>query len=208
VYRPSVDPDLVLLERWRSGDQKAGQDLFTRHLESVYRFFENKVGADAEELVQGTFLACVRSRDQFRGQSSFRTFLFAIARHELYGYFRRASHDDRFDAEVTSIEQVVTSIGGRVDRARRADQLRAALLQLPADQQLLLELHYWHDLDAAGLAEVFESTAGAIRVRLLRARRALRDVMTASAPAALSNAADRMTSSLSEPELDEAADRA
>ena len=57
------------------------------------------------------------------------------------------------------------------------EQLRAVLRELPAEQQLLLELHYWHELDAGALADVFEVPPGAIRVRLLRARRALRERM-------------------------------
>ena len=40
------------------------------------------------------------------------------------------------------------------------------------EQQTLLELHYWHELDAEALGEVFDATSGAIRVRLLRARKA------------------------------------
>ena len=61
--------------------------------------------------------------------------------------------------------------------ARDADrrQLLEALRALPVEQQTLLELHYWEEMDPAALAEVFETTAAAIRVRLHRARRALRD---------------------------------
>jgi len=197
-----VDPDLALLERWRAGDQQAGQELFARHLADIYRFFEHKVGGDADELVQGTFLACIHARDRFRAQSTFRTYLFAIARHELYAYYRRQPKHEHVDFEATSIEQLASSLGSRLDRARRVDHLRAALRQLPAEQQLLLELHYWHDLDAAGLAEVFETTSGNMRVRLLRARRALREVMEKVGPEALAGAEDRMTSSLSAPDLD------
>ena len=79
-------------------------------------------------------------------------------------------------------------------------QIRAALRQLPVEQQVLLELHYWHDLDAPALAEVFGITSGAIRVRLLRARRALRDRLgTAIASGAFE---DPLTGSLHEAELD------
>ncbi|MCI0355339.1 MAG: 2-amino-4-hydroxy-6-hydroxymethyldihydropteridine diphosphokinase, partial [Acidobacteria bacterium] len=48
--------------------------LFGRHFADIYRFFERKVAGEPDELVQETFLACVRRRDQFRRQSSFRTF--------------------------------------------------------------------------------------------------------------------------------------
>jgi len=194
----AMEGDLALLERWRGGDQRAGHDLFRRHFADIYRFFENKVGAEADELAQATFLACVGAREQFRAQSSFRTYLFAIARNELYGYLRRLRRDDVLDFAVTSLADIATTPVSRLERARQAEQLRSALRDLPAEQQLLLELHYWHDLDAAALAEVFDSTPGAIRVRLLRARRAVRERM---APAALAAAGgDRLAASLAQPE--------
>jgi RNA polymerase sigma factor (sigma-70 family) len=169
-----MDSDLGLLEQWRGGDRKAGEDLFSRHFRPVYRFFEHKVGGEADELVQRTFLHCVRARDQFLGQSSFRTYLFAIARRELYTYLREKARAPQLDFDTTSIGQILTSPSGRLDRARQIDRLREALRTLPAEQQLLLELHYWQELDAAALGEIFGAEPGTIRVRLLRARKALR----------------------------------
>lgn len=167
--------DIELLERWRAGDNGAGRDLFRRHFAEVHRFFEHKIGSDADDLTQRVFTKCIAAREQFRAQSSFRTYLFAIARNELYSHLRRLPSAEHVDFEDTSIAALVTSLNGVIDRAREVEQLRALLRELPAEQQLLLELHYWHDLDAAGLAEVFEVPAGTIRVRLLRARKALRD---------------------------------
>ncbi|HSR96298.1 MAG TPA: sigma-70 family RNA polymerase sigma factor [Kofleriaceae bacterium] len=169
----AVDPDLVLLERWRSGERRAGEDLFARHFADIYRFFEHKTGGEADELAQQTFMACVAGRDAFRGQSTFRTYLFAIARNQLYSYLRRAPQRAQANFAITSIAEIVTSLSSRIGRAQQIEQLRLALSELPAEEQLLLELHYWHDLDSIALGEVFETTSGAIRVRLLRARRAL-----------------------------------
>jgi RNA polymerase sigma-70 factor (ECF subfamily) len=172
-----VDPDLRLLESWRAGDGRAGQDLFHRHFADIYRFFEYKVGADADDLAQRTFMACVDARDRFRGGSSFRTYLFAIARNQLYSFLRRLPRAEHVDFELTSIADLVPSLTSQLGRARDIERLRLALAMLPAEQQLLLELHYWHELDAEALGEVFEATPGTIRVRLLRARRALRQRM-------------------------------
>lgn len=181
-----MDEDLRLLERWRAGDAAAGRDLFRRHFNEIYRFFEHKVGADADDLAQRTFTACIAAvREQFRGRSSFRTYLFAIARNELYSYLRRLPRAEHIDFEETSLADLVTSMPSRIARAREIEVLRAVLRELPAEQQLLLELHYWHELDAPALAEVFETPAGTIRVRLLRARRALRDRMAGLDPGAL-----------------------
>jgi RNA polymerase sigma factor (sigma-70 family) len=69
----------------------------------------------------------------------------------------------------------VTSARGKLVRAEEIERLHRALAELPAEQQLILELHYWHGLDAPALADVFELESTAIRMRLSRARAALRE---------------------------------
>jgi RNA polymerase sigma factor (sigma-70 family) len=173
----AVDPDLDFLRRWQAGDKRAGEDLFHRHFADILRFFENKVWSKAEDLTQQTFVECVASRDRFRGESTFRTFLFAIAWNQLRHHFRRELKEENLDFEVSSLSDLVastTSPSGKLDRHRRHRQIHDALARLPLSQQTLLELHYWQGLDAAALAEVFGVAAGSIRVRLLRARNALR----------------------------------
>lgn len=169
--------DLELLERWRGGDEAAGQQLFSRHFAEIFRFFSGKVAQAAEDLAQQTFLECVRSRDQFRGESSFRTYLFGIAWNELRQHLRRGVKDGRVDFEISSLDELAasrTSPSSQLDRADRASRVRQGLAKLPVAEQVLLEYHYWHDLDAPALAEIFGISAGAVRVRLLRARASLR----------------------------------
>jgi RNA polymerase sigma factor (sigma-70 family) len=176
--------DHELLDRWRAGDAASGQLLFERHFDSIYGFFETKCEAEADELVQATFLACVRAKTQFRKESSFRTYLFTIARHELYRVLRGKRRDgERLDFEYSSIAELVSTPGTRIARNQEHRQLVEALRQLPVEQQALLELHYWEDMDIAQLAEVFESPAVTIRTRLHRARKALREKMEGMAPA-------------------------
>jgi RNA polymerase sigma factor (sigma-70 family) len=197
-----VELDLELLERWRAGEQQAGQELFVRHFRGIYRFFKHKVDGrlevTADDLAQQTFLQCVRARDQFRHTSSFRTYLFAIARNELYQYLRKLPKCEHVDLEVSSLDEVISSPSKQLSRRQEKDRLIAALRGLPAEQQLLLELHYWHELDAVALAEVFQAQPGAIRVRLHRARMALRQRLEASEIDAAST--DPLISSLREPE--------
>ena len=175
-YSDPVDPDLELLKRWRDGDRAAGEALFSRHFPSLCRFFATKCGADADDLIQRTMLACVAARDQFRAESTFRTYLFTVARNELYRFLRKSQREgDRLDFSVTSIAQLVSTPATRLARDADRRRLQEAMRELPLELQTLLELHYWEELDAAGLAEVFETTPGNIRVRLHRARHALRE---------------------------------
>lgn len=180
-----MDADHELLDRWRGGDQAAGRDLFARYFDPLLRFFANKC-AEPDELVQQTFFAMVKARDQFGGRSSFRTYLFSIARNQLYQYLRTLKRERAFDPELSSIAEIQTTAGSRLARNEEHRLLCAALRTLPVEVQTVLELHYWEGLDAAALAEVFDVQAVAMRQRLSRARAALRDAMVAAqaAPAA------------------------
>ncbi len=195
----TMDDDLELLERWRANDRQAGEALCARYFADIYQFFQHKIEGRADDLVQQTFMGCLKARSQFRSESSFRTYLFTIARNELYTELRKP-HREHVDLEVSSLNELVSSPSSQLRREQERAYVRAALRELPVEQQVLLELHYWHDLSAAELAEMLSTTAGSIRVRLLRARRALRDRMALpDAPAA---AEDRLTMSLRAPELD------
>jgi RNA polymerase sigma factor (sigma-70 family) len=180
----AADPeDILLLDRWRTGDEEAGQALFARHFDSIYGFFETKCEADADELTQATFLACLRAKDQFRRESSFRTYLFTIARNELYRVLRnRQRRDAKLDFQLSSIAELVSTPGTRMARNQEHKRLIETLQHLPVEQQTLLELHYWEEMDIAQLAEIFDSPQATIRTRLHRARKALRDRMEGSAP--------------------------
>jgi len=181
-----VNDDFALLDRWRAGDTSAGNQLFQRYFDSMYRFFANKLREDADELVQTTFLAIVRSHHQFRKKSSFRTYLYTVARHELYRYLRKSRQGDALDFGVTSIVDIHgTSPSRRIAIKQEKQRLLMALESLPVEQQILLELHYWEDMGNAELAQVFDIPETTARTRLFRARKALRTLMEQNADAPL-----------------------
>jgi RNA polymerase sigma factor (sigma-70 family) len=180
--------DQDLLARWRDGDAESGQALFQRHFDGIYGFFETKCHADADELTQATFLACLRGRDQFRGDSSFRTYLFAIARNELY----RLRANERLDFQLSSIMDLVSTPGTKIARNQEHQQLLAALQRLPLEQQTLLELHYWEDMGIGDLAIIFDAPEATIRTRLHRARKLLREKIQQTAPPEVIETLDTM----------------
>ncbi len=186
--------DFELLDAWRAGDRAAGEALFARYFDRLCGFFATKCHGEAEDLVQRTFLALVRSKDSFRKAASFRTYLFTVARHELYRYFRQRSKDgERLDFTTTSVVDLVTTPATRLAKDAERRQLVEVLRTLSIEQQTLLELHYWEDQDVAALAEIFEATPNAIRVRLHRARQALKERLEQAGDAATSALAARMT---------------
>ncbi len=175
-----MDTDFDLLDRWRAGDKAAGQVLFERHFDTLCGFFESKLDVDADDLVQKTMLACVASKDRFRKESSFRTYMFTVARHELYHYLRSKRRDgSRLDFSVSSIVDILTTPGSRMVKHAERQRVVDALRRLPVEQQTLLELYYWQELEIEAIGEVFEVEIGTARVRLHRARKKLRDLLEA-----------------------------
>src|ERR1041385_8354720 len=92
-----MDRDFELLQAWSQGDRAAGSLLFERHFDALHRFFRNKAQDGVADLVQQTLLACVEGRSRFRGDASFRTYLFQTARFQLYAYYRARRRDVIFD---------------------------------------------------------------------------------------------------------------
>ena len=165
--------DRELLLRWGNGEAEAGDALVTRHYPAVYRFFSNKAPADVDDLTQRTFLACVENRDRFEQRSSFRTFLFGIARNVLYEHFRRRRRDHAIDFGLSSAEALDPTASQRLVARDERQRLLAAMRRLPVDLQVALELHYWEDLSTKEMAEVLEIPAGTVQRRLQRARATL-----------------------------------
>ena len=176
-----VDPDLQLLQQWRDGDVESGNSLFNRHFGSIRRFFRNKVSAaEVEDLIQRTFLACVESRDRFRGDASFRTYLFVVARNELYRHLRRRARDDEREAVdfgVSSIHAMGISPTGLVAKKEEHQLVLEALRRIPVEYQLVIELYYWEQIPGPELAEILGVAPTTVRTRLFRAREALREQM-------------------------------
>lgn len=171
-YTRRVKPDGELLDAWRAGDERAGRELFARHFDAVFRFFRNKVAGAADDLTQQTFLGAVRGKERFRGQSSFRTYLFTIARNRLYTHYRdRGRANKVIEVGQKSVADLGAPSPTQAMAARDEQRLLLkALRHLPLEMQVALELHYWENMTTREIAEVTETPEGTVKRRLQRAR--------------------------------------
>jgi RNA polymerase sigma-70 factor (ECF subfamily) len=166
--------DGELLDAWREGDKAAGNELFNRHFDSICRFFANKVSSDVDDLIQKTFLACVEGRDRFRGDASFRAYLFGVARNVVRRYYRDKKYrGQRFDALEASVADMAPGPSMLVAEKREQQLLLQALRQLPLDHQITLELYYWEHMSGPELSEVLGIPEGTVRGRIRRAKELL-----------------------------------
>ncbi len=176
------DTDFELLAAWQEGDREAGDRLVARHYERVLRFFEVKAGFVADDLTQQTFLACVNARDTFRHASSFRTFLFGIARRQFLAHRRRSSRQDAAYQRMGGFDSFTTSLSARVARRVEQQVVLQAMARLPDDLLLALQLYYWENMPAKDIACALEIPASTMTSRLARARELLRKEIAELAP--------------------------
>ena len=171
-----MEDDFDLLRAWAAGDRAAADTLMRRHYLSVRRFFDVKVPHEAEDLTQRTLLACVESHTRFSARSSFKAYLFGIARNQLLMHLRRS---DRFDRmldfrEAAGPDTAVTPSGVVAMREEQRLLLRA-LDSLPTDLQIAVMLHYWEGMSSSDVGSVLEVPTSTVTTRLQRAREKIRE---------------------------------
>ncbi len=166
--------DGELLEAWGEGDRGAGAALFDRHFGALSRFFRNKGGDAADDLIQQTLLGCVEARARFAHASSFRTFLFGIARNVLFNHYRaKRTSGQAPDFGVSAIAELAPSATSVLAAVGRQRSLLEALRSIPLQFQVVLELSFWERLTAKEIGEVVDAPEGTVRTRLRRAKELL-----------------------------------
>lgn len=197
------DSDFDLLAAWRAGDGAAGDALVGRYYGPLLRFFELR-SRTPEDLTQETLLACVESRDGFRAEASFRSYLFGIARRVLLKSLSKHYRAERMASFDTPETPRGTSVSALFARRQEQHFLLMVLATLPEDMQTLLALHYWESLKSREIAAVMEIPTSTVTTRLSRARQRLADgvkqLATAQTSALLLGDLEGWTRSLASPE--------
>ena len=176
-YETLSDEELVRL--WAAGDSLAGRVLVARHYARVDQFFRRKIGKEhCEDLTHATFLAVQEGLARFRGESTFRGWLFGIARNRLLHHLRDNGRDQRrFDPDEHSVADLDPSPATLLDVEERHRLLLAALRRLAVDVQLMLELHYWEKMPIAEIATIVDKPANTVRTQMRRGRLRLEELM-------------------------------
>lgn len=184
----SADNDLLIAAR--AGDPAALAALFDAHADRVYRLALGLLRdpAEAEDVVQETFLKAMTRLDQFEGRSRLDTWLYRVAYNASLDRLRRRPteplpEDDAGDDAPTvmpqsMVEWRLTPENRLLDGEARA-ALDAAIQTLPEKLRAVFLLRDIEGLSGEETAEALGLQVGAVKVRLHRARLALRERLAA-----------------------------
>ena len=170
--------DAELIARWKNGDERAATELVERHAAALARFaVSSGERADVDELVQDTFVRAFASIDTFRGESSFRTWLFTIERRLLID--RRRSEKRRRDRTEIQEDDAATEYDALdsvvADETQR--RLQRAVERLSPTQREVFALRVGEGLSYKEIADAVGTTEGAARVHYHNAMRAVKEFL-------------------------------
>ena len=187
-------PDAQLVARARAGDLNAFESLTTRYEPRVYslalRMLRHE--QDAEDITQQTFLSALEHLNGFRGEASFATWLLRIASHAALKIIRKRKGLDTVSLEEATegtdhsdavphpeyIADWRQSPGQLVERNEIRRLLDEALGQLDDKHRLVFLLRDVEGLSVKETAETLGLSEANTKVRLLRARLQLRELLT------------------------------
>jgi RNA polymerase sigma-70 factor (ECF subfamily) len=190
---PAHDGDAALVERLRGNDPQAFEVLVRQNGGRMLATARRFVGSDedARDVTQEAFLAAFRAIDGFAGTARLSTWLHRIvintALMKLRSRRRRREESiegllPRFDedghwAEPASTSE--TSTEALVEREQTRTMVRKAIDRLPANYRSVLLLRDIEELDTEETASLLGLTPNAVKIRLHRARQALRTLLQA-----------------------------
>lgn len=189
--RNEIEIDRALMARVSSGEDTAMEVLFRRHAAAARQCARRILGAEAEaeEIVQETFLQAWRQAPRYRSsRSSVRGWLLVIARSRALDRVRSRQARRRREAaealDVVSRRPSPLSDTPKVERdleaAERARVLTRALENLPVPQRQCIELAYFEGLSQPQIAARLSAPLGTVKSRVQLGVRKLRSELRAA----------------------------
>ena len=175
--KDAFDPPLSeseLVVRLRLGDTAAANEFYELYAPRLHRFILHALGnlsADAEDLLQETFMALADALPFFRGESTLFTFACAIAHRKVASFLRNLARRDRLVSARTA--QPPQSQTQWADTSSDY-HVAAALAEIKPEYRELLWLKYVEELSVEDIGLAFGLSEHAVESRLTRARRALK----------------------------------
>lgn len=178
----SQKPDQDLINKVIKGENNAYAILVDRYKHLVYtlalKIVKNR--EDAEEVAQDSFIKAYNALNDFKGESKFSTWLYKIAYYRSLDYLKKNKRQVETTAIDISEEYNIASMDDALDGMEvkeRAEIIKHAIQELPADDAVLITLYYFEMLSMNEISKVMGIPANTIKVRLFRGRKRLAKIL-------------------------------
>ena len=176
----------TLVEKARSGDRDAFDDLVRSRIDAVYRTSLAILGdqADAADATQETFVSAWCHRDALRDPDLFGAWLGRINLNACRAQLRRRSRTSVRELRLPDPEgghEPASTDRALDDRTAGTDVFDRAFARLSVDDRAVLVLHHLQERPVAEIAATLGSPEGTIKSRLHRARAALESALAKEA---------------------------
>jgi len=185
-----VDPasDAAVMLRVAAGDEAGFNYLVGKYhrpiIHFLFRMVQNQ--AVAEELAQEVFLRVYRSRESYRAEAKFTTWLYRIATNLAVNHARDTRHErasqsvylDAADEETGTTPDVADdepTVEQHLIREERMAAIRKHVMALPERQRMAVLMHKYQGMDYRQIGEVLKLSESATKSLLFRAYQTLRD---------------------------------
>jgi len=180
--------DSAIMLELRAGNMSGFDFLIQKYRKPIVNFMYRMVHnqAIAEELAQEVFLRVYRSRETYRAEARFSTWLYRIATNLGVNYARDTRHErtastiylDEADSETGSTPDVADSTPGAEHamlRRERMNAIRQHVLALPERQRMAVLMHKYEGMDYKQIGDVLKLSESATKSLLFRAYQTLRE---------------------------------
>lgn len=185
-----LDPssDAAIMLRVAAGDESGFNYLVEKYHRPMVHFLYRMVHtqAVAEELAQEVFLRVYRSRETYRAEAKFTTWLYRIATNLAVNHARDTRHEraaqtvylDVPDEETGTTPEVADdepNVEQRILREERMAAIRKHVMALPERQRMAVLMHKYQGLDYRQIGDVLKLSESATKSLLFRAYQTLRE---------------------------------
>jgi RNA polymerase sigma-70 factor (ECF subfamily) len=180
--------DAAIMLQLRSGNMAGFDFLIQKYRKPIIHFMYRMVHnqAVAEELAQEVFLRVYRSRETYRAEARFSTWLYRIATNLGVNYARDNRHErmastvylDEADAETGTTPDVADTTPGveaKMLRQERFNAIREHVMSLPERQRMAVLMHKYEGMDYKQIGDVLKLSESATKSLLFRAYQTLRE---------------------------------
>lgn len=176
--------DYSLIQSFQEGDEFAFIGLYNRFKNPVYAFCLKMLGdrAQAEDVMQETFLRVYENRDRLMKTSSFKSWLFTIARNQCLNTIRKSGRTVMmYPAARNSLVSQDTPVS-HMEKSEQVEYVTELLARLKPDYREVIILREYQNLSYQEIAAATRSSLSAVKSRLFKARRKLEQMMQENRP--------------------------